>query len=86
MPYYLVNLHQAEIAADRAARIHQITLNRDNNNHDFCVIGFTANCRLNELQGPFLIIEADNVNEAIEIAKKWCGKNLNIVPCYYCIG
>ena len=86
MPYYLVNLRQAEIADDKAARIHLITLNRSNNSHDFRVISFRANCRLDELRGPILIVEADNVDKAIETARSWCGENLNIVPCRYCIG
>ena len=81
MSWFLLNLHQAEVASDKKARLHKVGINQLQQRIDINFL--TPQCKTANLSGPFLVFQASNCNDAITIAQQIC-PTIQIKPCNYC--
>ena len=81
MSWFLLNLHQAEIASDNKARLHKVDVNQSQQKIEITFL--TPQCKTQDLSGPFLVFQANDCNNAIRKAQQIC-PTIQIKPCNYC--
>ena len=81
MSWFLLNLHQAEVASDKKARLHKVNVNQSQ--RQINITFQKSQCKTQDLSGPFLVFQANDCNDAIRKAKQICS-NIQIKPCNYC--
>jgi len=81
MGWFLLNINQCRRAEDNRARLHQVDIEQE---PQTLRISFrTSRCKTQDLQGPFLVFQADDCCDALIKAHQIC-PNILIKCCSYC--